>query len=64
MRVKEIPFRNPTMGALLKLQQDGLKGIVNADKRFFALYRVALVGTPHRGIQSVKLKLHNMSGYN
>lgn len=64
MRVKEIPFRNPTMGALLKLQQDGLKGIVNADKRFFALYRVALAGTPHRGSQSVKLKLPNMSGYN
>ena len=64
MRVKEIPFRNPTMGALLKLQQDGLKGIVNAEKRFFVSYRIALVGTPHRGIQSAKLKLPNMSGCN
>jgi len=64
MRVKEIPFRKPAMGALLKLQQDGLKGIVNADRRSFALYRVALVGTPHRGIQSAKLKLPNMSGCN
>jgi hypothetical protein len=64
MRVKEIPFRKPTVGALLKLQQDGLKGIVDTGKRSFALYRVEMVGVPHRGIEKVKLKLHNVTGYN
>jgi len=61
MKVKEIPFKSPAVGALMKLQQDGLKGIVDGDKKFFALCRVALFRAPGRVSQSVKPKVRNLS---
>ncbi len=33
MKVKQIPFKNLTVGALMELQKSGVTGIVDGDKK-------------------------------